>query len=385
MDRKELDQKADRIESLLNDHKSPAKVTGGNVTPRFIQFLLQPAPGIKVNKVESLSREIAIALGASTARVKAEGGAVKIEVPRSDPQPISLMRMCTRLPNHRIPLGSAVLGLADDGAPLLLRLPSPDVAHVLVAGTTGSGKTALVQTMIVSLALLHHRRQLQFVLIDPKGRAFEPLADLPHLLRPIVTQPDQAVAALSELVQLMETRDANRISEPHIVIVIDELADLVQTGGPAILENLSRLVQRGREAGLHVIGATQQPSSAVISSIVKANFPVRLVGRVTSIEDARIAAGVGGTNAEKLMGRGDFIAITGSGQIRFQAAYISHGDMVDVARSLQRGLSGAAILDLVKENWFGQKTESLQDPRAALEDQIRRLPPARPAVNGLGS
>lgn len=384
MDRKELDQKADRLEQLLQDHKAPSRITGGNVTPRFIQFLLQPAPGIKVNKVEALSREIAIALGAPTARIKAEGGAVKIEVPRSDPQPISLMRLCTRLPHDRIPLGAAVLGLADDGAPLMLRLPSPDVAHVLVAGTTGSGKTALVQTMIVSLALLHHRRQLQFVLIDPKGRAFESLADLPHLLRPIVTQPNQAVAALAELVQLMETRDAHRISDPHIVIVIDELADLVQTGGPEILESLSRLVQRGREAGLHVIAATQQPSSAVIGSIVKANFPVRLIGRVTSLEDARIAAGVGGTNAEKLMGRGDFIAITGAGQIRFQAAYISHGDMVDVARSFKRGLTGAAILDLVKENWF-KKPDSLPGPRAALEDQIRRLPPARPAVNGLGS
>ena len=94
MQRQELDMQADRIEMLLQDHKTPARVTGGNVTPRWVQFLLQPAPGIKVNKVEALSREIAIALGATTARVKAEGGAVKVEVPRHDPQPVSLMRLC---------------------------------------------------------------------------------------------------------------------------------------------------------------------------------------------------------------------------------------------------------------------------------------------------
>lgn len=374
MQRQELDMQADRIEMLLQDHKAPARVTGGNVTPRWVQFLLQPAPGIKVNKVEALSREIAIALGATTARVKAEGGAVRVEVPRHDPQPVSLMRLCSRLPANRIPVGAAVLGLADDGAPLLVRLPSPDVAHVLVAGTTGSGKTALVQTMIISLALLHHRRLLQFVLIDPKGRAFESLADLPHLLRPIVTQPDLAVEALTEMVNLMEARDENRVSEPHIVVVIDELADLVQSGGPAILENLTRLVQRGREAGIHVIGATQKPSSTILGSIVKANFPVRLVGRVTSAEDARVAAGIGGTNAEKLTGRGDFIAITGPGTIRFQAAYIAPDQMAQITQQLKRGLAGSDIITSAGQTRIERSEE--RDARSVLERAVRSLPRA---------
>jgi S-DNA-T family DNA segregation ATPase FtsK/SpoIIIE len=366
MQRTELDQQADRIEMLLQDHRAPARVTGGNVTPRWIQFLLQPAPGIKINKVEALSREIAVALGAPTARVRSEGGAVRVEVPRPDPQPIDLMRLLTRLPASRIPLGTAVLGLADDGAPLLVRLPSPDVAHVLVAGTTGSGKTALVQTMIISLALLHHRRQVQFVLIDLKGRAFESLADLPHLLRPIVTQPDQAVDALTDMVKLMEARDQSRVTEPHIVIVIDELTDLIPSGGPAILENLTRLVQRGREAGLHVVAATQKPTSAMLDSIVtpsgpppqsggygRDNFPVRLIGRVTSADDARVAAGIGGTGAEKLTGRGDFIAITGPGTIRFQSAYISLDQMTAATQQLKRGIAGSDIIDSTRQAFAG--------------------------------
>jgi S-DNA-T family DNA segregation ATPase FtsK/SpoIIIE len=344
MQRRELEAKADAIEMVLHEHKAPARVTGGHVTPRWVQFLLQTNPGVKISRVESLSREIAVALGAPSARVTTQGNAVRIEVPRTDPQPLKLLPLCARIPPSRIPPGTAVLGLADDGAPLLVRLPSPEVAHVLLAGTTGSGKTALLQTIVLSLALLHHRRQLQFVLIDPKGRAFEALQRLPHLLRPIVTQPDRAVQTLSDLVCLMEQRDRSRVTDPRIVVAIDELADLAQTGGQAILDGLGRLVQRGREAGIHVIGATQKPSSAVIGPLVKANFPVRLVGRVVSAEDARVAAGVGGTSAEKLTGRGDFIAVYGPGLIRFQAAYVSMGEMEMAVQHLAQGIRGDEII-----------------------------------------
>jgi S-DNA-T family DNA segregation ATPase FtsK/SpoIIIE len=378
MQRQELEMQADRLELVLREYKAPARVTGGNVTPRWIQFLLQTAPGIKVKRVESLSREIALALGASAARVSTQGGAVRVEVPRPDPQPVKLLRLCGRLPP--IPLGTAVLGLAEDGAPLLLRLPSPDVAHVLIAGTTGSGKTALVQTMIVSLALGHRRSQLQLVLIDPKGRAFEQLSELPHLLKPIVGEVEQAVQVLDELVQVMEARDRSRLTEPQIVIVLDEIADLVQTGGREVLDKLGRLVQRGREAGLHVIGATQKPSSSVLGSLVKANFPVRLVGRVVSSEDARVAAGIGGTQAERLTGHGDFLAVAGPGVTRFQAAYISAGEMASVARRLARGQRGRDILQTLalessgrsehSSDWDGSATD---ESAVSLREAVRAL------------
>src|SRR5512147_1928827 len=344
MQRRELEAKADAIEMVLHQHKAPARVTGGHVTPRWVQFLLQTNPGVKISRVESLSREIAVALGAPSARVTTQGNAVRIEVPRSDPQLLKLFSLCARIPPSRIPFGTAVLGLADDGAPLLIRLPSPEVAHVLVAGTTGSGKTALMQTIIMSLALLHHRRQMQFVLIDPKGRAFEPMEGLPHLLRPIVTQPDLAVQVLNDLVILMEQRDRSRVTDPRVIVAIDELADLVQTGGPTVLEALGRLVQRGREAGIHVVGATQKPSSAIIGPLVKANFPVRLVGRVVSADDARVAAGVGGTAAEKLTGRGDFVAVSGPGLIRFQAAYISGNEIEATVQQVAQGARGDEII-----------------------------------------
>jgi S-DNA-T family DNA segregation ATPase FtsK/SpoIIIE len=374
MQRQMLELQADRIEMVLRDYKAPARVTGGNVTPRWVQFLLQTAPGIKVNRVESLSREIALALGAPSARVSAQGGSVRVDVPRSDPQPVKLLPLCSRLP--QTPFGTAVLGLADDGAPLLLRLPSPDVAHVLIAGTTGSGKTALVQSIIASLALTHRRSQMQFVLIDPKGRAFEGFNALPHLLRPIVTQADQAVQILNDMIALMEMRDRSRVTDPRIVIVLDELADLVQTGGAEVIESLGRLVQRGREAGIHVIGATQKPSSAILGPLVKANFPVRLVGRVVSSDDARVAAGVGGTGAEKLSGHGDFVAVAGPGVTRFQAAYISSADMVTVANRLASGERGSEITqsnDSASRPSFRSTINSDETPLLQAMRAIRRV------------
>ena len=355
MRKQELELQADRIELVLRDYKTPARVTGGIVTPRWIQFLLQTAPGIKVNRVEALSREIALALGVSSAQVTTHRGAVRIDVPRSDPQPVKLMNMVARLPKQRIPFGTAVLGLTDDGAPLLLRLPSPDVGHVLIAGTTGSGKTALMQSLVASLALRHRRSELQLVLIDPKGYSFAKLKTLPHLLQPIVTQSDQAARALDEMVEVMEQRSRARsievdparqvrersgVTKPLIAIVIDELADLIQTSGSAVIDRLGRLTQRGREAGVHVIAATQKPSSSIVGSLIKANFPVRLVGRVVSADDARVAAGLGGTGAERLNGHGDFIAVTAAEVIRFQAAYISADEMMRVAMEGRQGAGG---------------------------------------------
>ena len=342
-----LEMQADRIEMVLAQHKAPARVAGGVVTPRWVQFHLAPALGTRLNKVQALADEIALALGAPQVRVSRHGAALQVDVPRDDPQPVRLLDLCRRLP--AVPLGTAVLGIADDGAPLLLRLPSPDVAHVLVAGTTGSGKTALTQSIILSLALAHRRSQLQLVLIDPKGgRAFQPLAGLPHLLRPVLVDPDAAAAALHELTAVMEQRDLRRCSSPRIVLVIDELADLAATAGnPArhtphigsergkpVLEALARLAQRGREAGIHVVACTQKPAASVLGAVTKANFPVRLVGRVTSIEDARVATGIGASGAERLSGRGDFLAVSGAGVNRFQAAFIAPHHIAQVVDRL---------------------------------------------------
>jgi S-DNA-T family DNA segregation ATPase FtsK/SpoIIIE len=227
---------------------------------------------------------------------------------------------------------------------------------------------------------------MQFVLIacladsgsSPKGRAFEDLNDLPHLLKPIVAQPDQAAQTLAEMVMLMEVREHKRLTEPRIVIVIDELANLIQSfdsrsgGGQAVIDDLRRLVQRGREAGIHVIAASRKSSHSALTSIVKASFPVRLVGRVVSADDARVAAGIGGTGAERLTAPGDFIAVAGPGVIRFQAAHITSLEMASVARQLKDGVHGDEIIRAYR--WPAPKVDRGGMSSAAIADAIRALP-----------
>jgi S-DNA-T family DNA segregation ATPase FtsK/SpoIIIE len=329
-----LEYQADRIEALFAHHKVPARVTGGTVTPRWIRYQVVPAMGVRIASITGLAEELAAALDVPQVRVARQGAAIAVEVPRDDPQPVRLVPLLRGLRN--VPPVTAVLGIADDGVPLLIRLPSPDVAHILVAGTTGSGKTALLRAMVLSLAYFNEAGgngrgsggaltlrpapcNLRLVLVDPKGTAFRDLADLPHLARPVISDPAEAVEALGSLVRLMERPATSQT----VILVIDELVDLLMVAGDDAERPLTRLVQRGREAGIHVIAATQKPTAAVIGSLVKANFPVRLVGKVTSPEDARVATGWRGTGAERLLGRGDFIVVA-EGQVqRFQAAYIT--------------------------------------------------------------
>jgi len=261
-----------------------------------VRFQVLPAIGARISTIKGLSEELAAALDTSNVRVARQGAAVQVEMPREDSRPVMLLPLLRGLED--LPPVTAALGLGDDGIPLLIRLPSPDVAHVLVAGTTGSGKSALLRTMVLSLAVYEPQpARLALVLIDPKGRAFDSLSDLPQLARPVLVRTEEAVEALGSLVHLMERRDQRGESEPPVVVFIDELADLMMVGGADAERQLTRLLQRGREAGVHVVAATQKPTAAVVGSLVKANFPVRLVGKVASPEDAKVASGWKGTGA----------------------------------------------------------------------------------------
>lgn len=336
---------AARIESVLSAHKVPARVWQATVTPRFVRFDVTTALGTRLSKVSNLAEELAFSLGARTTRVYREGGVLHVEVPRETPRTVELLPLCLRLTT--MPPYCAVLGVDEGGVPLLLRIDSPDVAHVLLAGTTGSGKTALTRTLLLSLAMHNHPGRLQMVLIDPKGHGLAPLAGLPHVwpFGPVAGSPahrvmqemPDALAMLEALVAEMARRDAAGQSLPRLVVGIDELADLLVAGGKEVAEALTRLTQRGREAGIHVIAATQKPAATLVGGLMKANFPVRLVGSVVSPDDARVAAGIAGTGAEKLLGRGDFLLVTKGQIIRFQAAYASNGELTDIVARVCAG------------------------------------------------
>ena len=336
-----LEAQANVIERVLANHKIHSRVWGGTVAPRFIRYDLTTAAGVRVQKVLALKDEIALSLGVPDVRLYRKDGAIRVEVPRSRPSTVRLTSLIRSLP--KLPPLAAVLGVDEEGVPLLLRLPSPDVAHVLVAGTTGSGKTALLRSLVLSLAMHNPQRLLQLVLIDPKGRGFGSLVGLPHLLRPVITEADAAIEALHDLVSQMERRDQEKRSSPALVVVIDELADLRMVGGKKVEDALTRLTQRGREAGIHVIVATQRPAATVVGSLVKANLPVRLVGAVGTPEDAKVATGIAGSGAERLRGRGDFLLVAHGQTIRLQAAYIDAREMRMVVERLRRRDGPAAL------------------------------------------
>lgn len=333
-----LEMQADRIEAVLARHRVQARVEGGTVTPRFIRFRLVADGSTRVNKITALADEIAMELDRREARVYREGAAIQVEVPRTQPAPVRLLPLCDGL--EMAPSLTAVLGLEQDGTPLLLRLPAPNVAHVLVVGTTGSGKTALVRSLLVSLAMYNRQSQIQLILIDPKGRGFGPLRRLPHTLGGIASTPAEALDRLRWLVEEMERRDRAGENRPALVVGIDELADLLMTGGAPVEALLTRLSQRGREAGIHLVACTQKPTAEVLGGAMKANFPVRLVGAVASRDEARYASGITDSGAEKLEGKGDFLLIAKGESVRFQAAWLGPEDLDRVCLVLREGSRG---------------------------------------------
>ncbi len=321
-----LDHQADGIEYTLHSHGLEASVVGGNISPRLIQFHIKLGAGVKYNRVAALAEELALALGVTHCRITRDGYFVKIEVPRPDPVAVRLFPLMRNLPGD-LPPNAPVLGLDESGVPLLLRLDSPDIAHILISGTTGSGKTVLARSMIASLALQNTPDKLKLLLIDPKGRGYRDFNGLPNLVCPVVTDPQDGLHRLKWAVRHMEKRDETGVNSPILVIFIDELADLIMVNGKEMEQQVTRLTQRGREAGIHLVACTQKPAASVIGGIAKSNFPTRLVGRVVSGEDARVASGVAGSGADKLMGRGDFLLFARGETSRVQSAHISPEEM----------------------------------------------------------
>lgn len=324
-----LERQADRVEAVLSAHKTPGRVTGGSAGPRVIRFDVQPAPHIRLAQIAALADDLAMALQVKSVKISTGSYGAALEFANPEPQSVTLLSLLDDF--GALPVGTAVLGLSADGIPLSARLSSPDVAHILIAGTTGSGKSVLLRTIAASLILSNSPAALSLLAIDPKGRTFPTGFSGPHVLRGRVLQEGtEALEALQSVIRLMEARDRRGESLPRVAVVIDELADLVMTASAGVEAALIRIAQRGRGAGIHLVCATQRPSAAILSGLMRANFPLRLVGRCVSPEDSRIAAGRGGVGADKLIGRGDFVAVTGGEILRFQAAYIARDALLSL-------------------------------------------------------
>ncbi len=379
--RRTLDIQADRIEWVLASHRIRARVRGGRITPTGVRFEVVAPLGTRVSKIAALHEELALALGAPTVTVRRNGGYIEIIVPRAERRPVPIERLLQRVRTQgRMPRVAALLGLDDEGTPLLLGLTSPDVAHVLVAGTTGSGKTMLLRAMALTLALWNRQRHVQLVLIDPKARGLAPLAGLPHVWRPLCADVADILAMLNALIGLMERRDRAGTAWPQMVVFVDELAEVLTLGGEEAREMLTRLVQRGREAGIHIVAATQKPTARVLGSLMKGNFPARIVGRVASADDARVAAGIPKSGAEKLRGHGEFLLVAQGEVVPFLAPYLRG----EVLKRLVKEVGGEATHETPRAvSWWREMAaqrngDACAGPRAKALPRSIVPPPSTP-------
>lgn len=342
------------LEETFNSFGIKASVERAEIGPSVTKYEIKPAVGVRVNRISNLADDLALALAAKDVRIEAPipgKSLVGIEVPNSEIATVTFRELWEQAktdPNKllEVPLGKAVNGSARSFD--LARMP-----HLLVAGSTGSGKSVAVNGIIASILMKAGPDQVKFMMIDPKMVELSVYNDIPHLLIPVVTNPRKAAKALQKVVDEMENRyelfshigvrniagynakveefnsqsAEKRIPMPLIVVIVDELADLMMVASKEVEDAIIRLGQKARAAGIHMILATQRPSVDVISGLIKANVPSRVAFAVSSGTDSRTILDENG--AEKLLGRGDmlFKPIDENHPVRLQGSFISDDDV----------------------------------------------------------
>jgi S-DNA-T family DNA segregation ATPase FtsK/SpoIIIE len=405
-----LEENARMLEAVLTDFGVKGRITAVRPGPVVTLYEFEPAAGVKSSRVISLSDDVARSMSAVAARIATISGrnVIGIELPNQFRETVYLREMfaSTDYEKARAPLTMA-LGKTIGGEPVMADLAK--MPHLLVAGTTGSGKSVGLNTMILSLLYRMSPQQCRLIMIDPKMLELSVYDGIPHLLSPVVTDPRKAVVALKWAVREMEDRyrkmskmgvrgveafnervrkakdkgevlkrtvqtgfdretgkpiyeDENLEFEamPYIVVVVDEVADLMMISGKEIEGAVQRLAQMARAAGIHLIAATQRPSVDVITGTIKANFPTRISFQVTSKIDSRTILGEQG--AEQLLGQGDMLYMAAGGRIkRIHGPFVSDHEVEDVVRFL-KSQGSPEYLDAVTE----EPDEESDDPYALL-------------------
>lgn len=355
-DRGDIRQNATVIEKTLESFGIMAKVVEVNTGPAVTQYAIKIALGIKVSKITSLSSDLALALAAHTGTVRIEApipgrDLLGIEVPNRGLEFVTLKRMLQSDAMRRMKSKLAVsLGLDVSGNPVVADIGK--MPHVLVAGTTGSGKSVLVNSWISSLLFRTTPQEVRLIMVDPKRVELTGYNGIPHLLTPVIVDPDKILSALKWSMGEMENRykqfaevgvrnidGFNELSGfqamPYIVIFIDELADLMAYAPVEVEDAICRLAQMARATGIHLVLATQRPSVDVITGLIKANIPSRIAFNVSSMMDSRVVLDTPG--AEKLLGRGDmlFVPPDQSKPSRIQGTYVSDKEVGKVVEFLK--------------------------------------------------
>jgi S-DNA-T family DNA segregation ATPase FtsK/SpoIIIE len=355
-----------RLTLALSDLGVVAHVVRAVVGPRVTRYELRLGSGVKVGKVRNLQQDIAYALAATEVRILAPipgKSAVGVEVPNTRPAKVTLGDVFQAYPDANdwtLPVG---LGKDISGRPVFFDLS--EMPHLLVAGTTGSGKSVMLNGLLTSLLLTTDPRQVKMVLIDPKRVELSQFGRVPHLITPVVTDVKKAANALAWAVAEMERRyevlekigvrsvegynDRAETQMPYVVVVIDELADLMMQAGAKVEDAIIRLAQKARAVGIHIVVATQRPSVDVITGMIKANVPSRIAFAVSSQVDSRVILDSPG--AEALLGMGDMLykPVSAARPSRVQGAFISEAEVDRVVSATLEAASGRAEARFVEE------------------------------------
>lgn len=343
-----------KLEQTLKSFGVQARIINVHRGPAVTRYELQPDIGVKVSRIVNLTDDIALALAAKDIRMEAPipgKAAIGIEVPNEHVSLVTLREVLESAPFHEATSRLTVaLGRDISGEPIVADLGK--MPHLLVAGATGSGKSVCINSIVASLLFKARPDEVKLIMVDPKMVELSVYNGIPHLLTPVVTDPKKASYALRKVVQEMEKRyelfahtgakDIERYNQmspnplPYIVVIVDELADLMMVSPADVEDSITRLAQKARAAGIHLILATQRPSVDVITGVIKANIPSRIAFGVSSQVDSRTILDMAG--AEKLLGKGDMLYLPmGSSKVtRIQGCYVSDREVEAIVNFIKK-------------------------------------------------
>ena len=383
---------AEFLEKILLDFGVQGKIKKINHGPVVTLNEFEPAAGVKVSKIINLSEDIARNTSSESARISTIPGSntVGIEIPNEIRENVYLSEIISNTnfsrKDNKLPIS---LGKSISGVPIVGDLST--MPHLLIAGTTGSGKSVCINTIILSLIFKHNPDRCKFILIDPKMLELSTYEGIPHLLCPVITEPKKATSVLGWVVKEMENRyklmtkegvrnidgynSKHKLPMPYIVVIVDEMSDLMHVAGKEIESYIQKLSQMARASGIHIIMATQRPSVDVITGTIKANFPTRISFQVSSKIDSRTILGEQG--AEQLLGKGDMLYMSSANRIvRIHAPFVSDQEIDKVnnfIRSQAEPYYIDEILNLSEHQNISEKDNESEDRDELYESALKMI------------
>lgn len=353
----QLKLQSHQIERVFSQRKVDTEVVGGDVSQQAIKFDFGEQLEVGKEMLAAIKKDLLGLFGVSSVHFLRENGALRLQIDRKQDVPVALLDVVGEL--DEIDASTAVLGLDDEGNPLLHDFAPNSLSHILVQGDENAGKTSFLKTVAFSLAMLNKQSQLQIVAIAPqsvKQTQLVVLNYLPHMLEPVVTTIEECQAVFSFLEDEVQYRMSQNTVTPTILVVVDDCERLLEH--PQLVTQLLNLLQNGPNAGIHLILAHGAVGSQPFPDLLKGNIPFHIIGAVDNVEDAKLTTGLVDSEADLLQGRGDFVTIVGDTKFYFQAAYIDDYELHLIVDKLHRSRPRPIVAQAVNFNQAAAVSET---------------------------